>query len=59
MKMKNSWGEGYICFTNYTDEIAAIWGVQLGQVIAFQDNSVLEHISNLFKLVHTRPYGRP
>ena len=58
MKMKNSWREGDIYFTNYTDEIAAIWGVQLGHMIAFQDNSMLEQISNLFKLVHTRPYGR-
>lgn len=58
MKMKNSWGEGGICFTNYTDEISAIRGVQLGHVIGFQDNSVLEQISSLFELVHTRPYGR-
>ena len=58
MKMKKSWGEGDICFTNYTDEIIAIWGVQPGHVIAFQVNSVLEQISNLFKLVHTRPYGK-
>ena len=42
MKMKNSWGEGDIYFTNYTSEIVAIWGVQLGHMIAFQDNSMLE-----------------